>query len=106
MGSPQIIEFPSASTATDISRTESVYVQTKFIDSVRVGHDQLDDVLKMMKVKRLTFGTTQQIPRGMESNLIFFVFTNPNLDLTSMLYLLDRDDVGLPEVSGGTHTVT
>ena len=58
VGSPQIIEFPSFATATDISRTESVYLQTKFIDSVWVGHDQFDDVLKMMEVKRLIFGTT------------------------------------------------
>ena len=53
--SPHTIQLPTTSTLPEISRTESIYVQSKFIESVRIGHKQFNNVIRMMAVKKLIF---------------------------------------------------
>ena len=82
---------------SDISNTETTYVQAKFAEGNKISRANFENAAKMIEAKGLVYSTVHQFPRGMQCNLIFFVFIHPRLDLTGMAQILDRDLVQIPD---------
>ena len=82
---------------SDISKMESSFVQAQFHERVRISRSNFDNASRVNEAKDIVNSTVHQFPRGMNCNLIFFIFTHPRLDLTGMAQILDRDEVRIPD---------
>ena len=89
-------ELSPATKDSDISNMESSYVQAQFTERIKISRTTFDNASRMNEAKDIVNSTVHQFPRGMNCNLIFFIFTHPRLDLTGMAQILDRDDVQIP----------
>ena len=93
----------TATPAKDISSIEVNYVQAKFADRHKISRANFDNAIKMNEAKGLVNSTVHQFPRGMQCNLIFFIFIHQCLDLTGMTQILDRDSVRIPDQLASTY---